>query len=52
MEHRGNVYGFGIISSEEGKSEVVVFNYMKSTGGKNNDNQLCFISAKPTARRK
>lgn len=52
MEHRGNIYGFGIVSFEEGKSERVVFNYMKSIGGENNDNQLCFISAEPAARRK
>lgn len=52
MEHGGNIYGFGIISSEAGKSEVVVFNYMNSTGGGNNDNQLCFICEEPAAKRK
>lgn len=52
MEHGGNIYRFGIISSEERKSEVVVFNFVDSSGGENNDNQLCFISAEPAARRK
>lgn len=33
MEHGENIYGFGIVSSEAGKSEVVVFSYMKRAGG-------------------
>lgn len=31
---------------------MVVFNYGKSAGGGNNDNQLCLISAEPAAGRK
>ena len=34
------------------KSEIVVFNFVDSSRGENNDNQLCFISAEPAARRK
>lgn len=53
MGHGGNIYGFGTILSEAGKSGVEGgFNYVKSAGRGTNDNQLRFISVEPAAKRK